>query len=270
PPRPPPHDQGRRHLDAAQAVPRPGGSGARHADLHPSRTPHRKCHGRPRLRVAAGPAPCRRDRRPGPRSARHRGRARAAPDDARHPRGSPGRTGGLSLAQGRSGTGCGRGRGGRPRGSRSARLGGGALSVTDDLVACFARDGYVVLRGLFDDVAMDELQRDMERVQRAVAHGEGAPEHSGTVVHAPFEGERPPYVHYVNYVTKISPVADAAFHHPLIIDLLSRLLGPGMYFWDFSGHGAIYQDARPGEGMTYTRIGWHSDHQSRPTSDIWP
>jgi ectoine hydroxylase-related dioxygenase (phytanoyl-CoA dioxygenase family) len=22
--------------------------------------------------------------------------------------------------------------------------------------------------------------------------------------------------------------------------------------------------------MTYTRIGWHSDHQSRPTSDIWP
>jgi ectoine hydroxylase-related dioxygenase (phytanoyl-CoA dioxygenase family) len=145
-----------------------------------------------------------------------------------------------------------------------------ALSVTDDLVARFARDGYVVLSGLFDDVAMDELQRDMERVQRAVARGEVAAEHSGTVFHAPFEGERPPYVHYVNYVTKISPVADAAFHHPVIIDLVSSLLGPGMYFWDFSGHGAIYQDARPGEGMTYTRIGWHSDHQSRPTSDIWP
>jgi ectoine hydroxylase-related dioxygenase (phytanoyl-CoA dioxygenase family) len=22
--------------------------------------------------------------------------------------------------------------------------------------------------------------------------------------------------------------------------------------------------------MTYTRIGWHADHQSRPTADIWP
>jgi len=51
---------------------------------------------------------------------------------------------------------------------------------------------------------------------------------------------------------------------------LTRILGEQFYAWDYDGHGAVYQDARPGDGMTYTRIGWHSDQQSRPSSDIWP
>jgi len=140
----------------------------------------------------------------------------------------------------------------------------------DHLLAQFERDGYVVVTDLFDAGTLDQLQSEMEGLQRAASRGELGPEHTGTMFLAPFEGEQPPYVHYVNAVTTVSPAADAAFHHPVIVDLLTTMLGPDMYFWDYNGHGAIYQDARPGEGMTYTRIGWHSDHQSRPTSDIWP
>lgn len=140
----------------------------------------------------------------------------------------------------------------------------------DRLVADFERDGYVVVSGLFDTGALDSLQREMEELQRAASRGELGPEHAGTMFLAPFSGDQPPYVHYVNGVTTISPAADAAFHHPAIIELVTRILGPQMYLWDYNGHGAVYQDARPGDGMTYTRIGWHSDHQSRPTSDIWP
>lgn len=55
----------------------------------------------------------------------------------------------------------------------------------------------------------------------------------------------------------------------VVLDLVRRFLGPGSYVWDYNGHGAVYQDARPGEGMPYTRIGWQSD-QSPPSSDIWP
>ncbi len=139
-----------------------------------------------------------------------------------------------------------------------------------DLLADFDRDGYVVVSGLLDGPAVDRLQREMDGVQAAASRGELDPEHAGTMFLAPYPGEQPPYVHYVNAVTKISPAADAAFRHPAILDLVKSILGPQMYFWDYNGHGAVYQDARPGDGMTYTRIGWHTDHQSRPTSDIWP
>jgi hypothetical protein len=143
-------------------------------------------------------------------------------------------------------------------------------AARDHLLDQFERDGYVVVGDLFDTATLDRLQLEMEDLQRAASRGELGPEHTGTMFLAPFEGEQPPYVHYVNAVTTISPAADAALHHADIVDVLTRMLGPQMYFWDYNGHGAIYQDARPGDGMTYTRIGWHSDHQSRPTSDIWP
>jgi ectoine hydroxylase-related dioxygenase (phytanoyl-CoA dioxygenase family) len=115
-----------------------------------------------------------------------------------------------------------------------------------------------------------QLQAEMEELQRRAGRGELDARHGGDMFLAAFDGDRPPYVHYVNAVTEISPAADAAFHHPAVLEVVERALGPRAYFWDYNGHGAVYQDARPGPGMTYTRIGWHTDHQSRPTSDIWP
>jgi ectoine hydroxylase-related dioxygenase (phytanoyl-CoA dioxygenase family) len=138
------------------------------------------------------------------------------------------------------------------------------------VVADFSRDGYVVVSALLSDAELDVLQAEMEDLQRRAAAGELGARHAGDMFLAPFEGEAAPYVHYVNAVTEISPAAHAAVHHPMVLDIVGRLLGPNAYFWDYNGHGAVYQDARPGAGMTYTRIGWHTDHQSRPTSDIWP
>lgn len=140
----------------------------------------------------------------------------------------------------------------------------------DDSLARFERDGYVVVSGLFSASTLDQLQQEMDDLQQAAARGDLSDEHSGAMFLAPSANDQPPYVHYVSAVTKLSPAADAAFHDPVILELVTGVLGPGMYFWDYDGHGAVYQDARPGVGMTYTRIGWHSDHQSRPTSDIWP
>ncbi|MDQ1420719.1 MAG: hypothetical protein QOJ52_2681 [Acidimicrobiaceae bacterium] len=140
----------------------------------------------------------------------------------------------------------------------------------DRIVDDFARDGYAVVSGLFSEAELGELQSEMEDLQRRAAAGELPERHAGDMFLARFEGDRPPYVHYVNGVTEISRSAHRAIQHPIVLDLIGRFLGPDAYFWDYNGHGAVYQDARPGEGMTYTRIGWHTDHQSRPTSDIWP
>jgi hypothetical protein len=142
--------------------------------------------------------------------------------------------------------------------------------IPDQVVSDFARDGYVVLSGLLSDAELDVLQSEMETLQRQAASGQLEARYAGDMFLAPFEGDHPPYVHYVNGVTEISAAAHRAIHHPVVLDFVLRVLGPGAYFWDYNGHGAVYQDARPGAGMTYTRIGWHSDHQSRPTSDIWP
>jgi hypothetical protein len=142
--------------------------------------------------------------------------------------------------------------------------------AADRVVSDFAASGYAIVSGLFSGSELRELQSEMEELQRRAGAGELAARHAGDMFLAPFEGDQPPYVHYVNGITEISPAAEAAFSHPVVIDLVGRFLGPAAYLWDYNGHGAVYQDARPGEGMTYTRIGWHSDHQSRPTSDIWP
>lgn len=142
--------------------------------------------------------------------------------------------------------------------------------LAEDLARRFERDGYVVVPAMLGGTEMDRLQADLERLQRAAAAGELGPEHAGDVLVAAFEGDHPPYVHYVMGVTELSEPAAEAFDHHVLRNLVTRLIGPAAYLWDYNGHGVVYQDARPGPEMTYSRIGWHSDHQSRPTSDIWP
>ncbi len=44
----------------------------------------------------------------------------------------------------------------------------------------------------------------------------------------------------------------------------------GAWLLDYEQFGVVYQDARPGPGSGYSRIGWHTDHQSGPHLDIWP
>jgi ectoine hydroxylase-related dioxygenase (phytanoyl-CoA dioxygenase family) len=140
----------------------------------------------------------------------------------------------------------------------------------ESLVAEFDRDGYVIVRGLFGPAEVAELGAALADARDGVASGELDRRYAGNDLVGDFEGAAPPFVHYVLRVTEISTAADAAFHHPALLDLVRRVLGPDMWLYDVDDHGVVYQDARPGPGMTYSRIGWHSDHQSRPTAAIWP
>jgi hypothetical protein len=67
-----------------------------------------------------------------------------------------------------------------------------------------------------------------------------------------------------------SPRADTLVHHPSLIEVVERLLGSNAWLLDYEQFGVVYQDARPDPGSAYSRIGWHTDHQSGPHLEIWP
>ena len=64
--------------------------------------------------------------------------------------------------------------------------------------------------------------------------------------------------------------ADDLVHHPALVDVAPATLGPDAWLLDYEQFGVVYQDARPEPGSGYSRIGWHTDHQSGPHLDIWP
>lgn len=143
------------------------------------------------------------------------------------------------------------------------------------LAADFARDGYVVVSGLFSDLASDELERSLVALQQGVADGTiDRAVYGGDYLTAVTPGSAAPFVHYVRDVTRLSTAAHDAFHHPVLTELLTMCLD-GAAIWQFSEEygsrfGVVYQDARPGQESTYSRIGWHSDHQAFPNSDFFP
>ena len=65
-----------------------------------------------------------------------------------------------------------------------------------------------------------------------------------------FEGEAPPYAHYVLDVTELSTVAHDAFYQPVILEIMERCPGPDYWIFAPDGRAVAYQDAGPGEGMT--------------------
>jgi hypothetical protein len=140
-----------------------------------------------------------------------------------------------------------------------------------DACAAFEDDGFVIVRGLYADTELDTLQGDLEELQRKLVAGL-LPEGCGTVIlddpDAVIDGE--PFAHYVCEITEVSEQARAAVMHPVILEAVRRLLGPGAWLLEDDRFGVVYQDARPGEGSGYSRIGWHSDAQSGPTLDWWP
>lgn len=149
-----------------------------------------------------------------------------------------------------------------------------AVYTAPDLDAAaqhFNTEGYVVLRGLFPEDQLRVLDADLERQQARLLGGE-LPEQCGTVIlddpEAQIAGQ--PFAHYVCHVTEVSPVTDDAVHHPVLVDAISRLLGPDAWLLDYERFGVVYQDARPDSGSAYSRIGWHSDFQSGPHLSIWP
>jgi ectoine hydroxylase-related dioxygenase (phytanoyl-CoA dioxygenase family) len=146
-----------------------------------------------------------------------------------------------------------------------------SAAEVDALVEFFEEHGYATLRGAYSDEELCVLESDLERQQRRLVAGE-LPERHGTVIlddpDARVDGV--PFAHYVCHVTECSQVAEAAVHHAAVVTVVARLLGSGAWLLDDDRFGVVYQDARPGEGSGYSRIGWHSDFQSGPHLPIWP
>jgi ectoine hydroxylase-related dioxygenase (phytanoyl-CoA dioxygenase family) len=151
-------------------------------------------------------------------------------------------------------------------------------TATIDLAALeadFRRDGFVVVSGLLSEDEIGALEASMLELQTGIADGSiDRARFGGDYLTAAAPGEQAPFVHYVKDVTRLSPEAHALFHHAELLALLQRCFD-GVEPWEFdesfgARFGVVYQDARPGREMAYTRIGWHSDQQSHPTSDFWP
>jgi ectoine hydroxylase-related dioxygenase (phytanoyl-CoA dioxygenase family) len=144
-------------------------------------------------------------------------------------------------------------------------------SDLDGLEPFFAEHGFAVLRGLYSGAELEELQTELERQQHRLLAGE-LPIECGTVIlddpDAVIDGE--PFAHYVCHLTEVSTIARTATRHPVIVEVMTRLLGEQAWVLEDDRFGVVYQDARPGAGSGYSRIGWHSDHQSGPHLDIWP
>ncbi len=141
----------------------------------------------------------------------------------------------------------------------------------DRLEASFASHGYATLRGVFDEDALREAEDQLADAQRRLAEGRLDPRHGTAVLDEPdtvIDGR--PFAHYVCFATTASERADALVHHPALVEVAHRTLGPEAWLLDYEQFGVVYQDARPDPGSGYSRIGWHTDHQSGPHLDVWP
>jgi ectoine hydroxylase-related dioxygenase (phytanoyl-CoA dioxygenase family) len=141
----------------------------------------------------------------------------------------------------------------------------------EGLESFFAEHGFAVMRGLYTDQELRELELELERQQQRLLAGE-LPDICGTVIlddpDAVIDGE--PFAHYVCHLTEVSSIAKAASYQPDMVAAITQLLGPDAWMLEDDRFGVVYQDARPGAQSGYSRIGWHSDHQSGPHLDIWP
>jgi Phytanoyl-CoA dioxygenase (PhyH) len=141
----------------------------------------------------------------------------------------------------------------------------------EGLVPFFSEHGFAIVRGLYSEPELRELEVELERQQMRLVAGE-LPDRCGTVIlddpDAVIDGE--PFAHYVCHITEVSPITRTAAYHPVLVDLTAQLLGPQAWLLEDDRFGVVYQDARPGAESGYSRIGWHSDAQSGPTLHVWP
>ena len=141
----------------------------------------------------------------------------------------------------------------------------------DGLDAFFRQNGHATLRGALDGSELADALDELTGAQEQLVAGTLDVRHATDILDAPdavIDGR--PFAHYVCFATRVSPRADALVHHPALLEVIRRLLGPDAWLLDYEQFGVVYQDARPGPGSAYSRIGWHTDHQSGPHLAIWP
>lgn len=141
----------------------------------------------------------------------------------------------------------------------------------DGLVAFVGVHGYATLRGAIDEDALEGAERELVAAQEALVEGTLDARYATAILDDPdatVDGTR--FAHYVCFATRVSPLADALVHRPALVEVARRTLGEQAWLLDYEQFGIVYQDARPGPGSGYSRIGWHTDHQSGPHLDMWP
>jgi Phytanoyl-CoA dioxygenase (PhyH) len=131
--------------------------------------------------------------------------------------------------------------------------------------------GYAILRGAFDEAAIDALLVECEQLQQRLIAGD-LPAGCGDVVltDTGIDDEVRPTVHYVLNTTTVSDVVARACHDDRLSAIARSWVGPDAWMVEDEWFGVVYQDARPGPGSAYSRIGWHSDWQSAPQLACWP
>lgn len=142
-------------------------------------------------------------------------------------------------------------------------------ATMDSLELCYRDNGFVVLRGVFTGDLMDRMEAECRAAQQKVIARE-LPERYGSTVFLDDAAKAERFANYVEFVSELSPAVREAATHPVLLDVIKRLLGEDAWMRDASQFGIVYQDARPGKESGYSRIGWHSDWQSGPSLDIWP
>ena len=144
------------------------------------------------------------------------------------------------------------------------------LDSLDDLHTFFVANGYATLRSALSDDQLTLAESELILAQQQLV--EGALDAHGTDIlddpDATIDGER--FAHYVCFATRASATAARLVHHPALMEVNDRILGPDAWLLDYAQFGIVYQDSRPGPGSGYSRIGWHTDHQSGPHLDMWP
>jgi hypothetical protein len=138
----------------------------------------------------------------------------------------------------------------------------------DGLEPFFAEHGFAIMRGIYTDEDLRNLEVELEhqataarrRAARGLRHGDPRRLTRSTARRS----------HYVCHITEVSPLTRDAAYHPSLVAMMSRLLGPEAWLLEDDRFGVVYQDARPGAQSGYSRIGWHSDVQSGPNLRVWP
>jgi ectoine hydroxylase-related dioxygenase (phytanoyl-CoA dioxygenase family) len=141
----------------------------------------------------------------------------------------------------------------------------------DELVSFFDANGYATLRNAFTASELSRAEDELARAQEDLVRGALGPRHGTVILDQPdatVDGQ--PFAHYVCFATEASPRADTLVRRAELVRVVERLLGPDAWLLDYEQFGVVYQDARPDPGSGYSRIGWHTDHQSGPHLDIWP
>ena len=132
-------------------------------------------------------------------------------------------------------------------------------------------NGFATLRGVFDPGALVAAGCELADAQEGIVTGALDTRYATEILDEPgaaIDGRR--FAHYVTFATQASPLAHRLVRDPALVEINRHLLGPAAWLLDYEQFGIVYQDARPGPESGYSRIGWHTDHQSGPHLDIWP